>query len=189
MIGWLKKTWGLNTDITESRPTESRPTESRRTELSSRSQNISSRTLDSISIEGDSQFVNHVSLCIEELRNTEYESSVAGIQRIIQVANYADTGVAKREFKATSYVMGCTAWIKDHIVGASMLIHEAVHTEREFSGEFDYSNYANEELLAFQPQIEFLRSNGRHSYAVQLENQDGRHNEAGMTAEQLARQR
>lgn len=189
MFDWLAKTWGYSTATEDIAPTEHPQSKyTAQTHQQSRT-HASSRTLDDIVVEGSGQFVNHVNRCIEEVRGTKWESLVIELRKVTQVFNYADTGVSNREFKTDLASICCNAWQQDSIEGASILIHESVHTKREFSKEFDYSNYANEELIAFKPQIEFLRANGRHSYAAQLENSDGRHNTHYLSSEILAMQR
>ena len=189
MIGWLKKTWGLETN---NETPDFLPTEYSQGEYSEQSTSgdryTSTRTLDDIVIEGSGRFVNHANHCIEEVRGTKWESLVSELRKITQCSSYADSGVSNGVYEAASDSMGLGAWGDDRILGASVLIHEAVHTKRQFNGEFDITNYAGEELIANAEQAKFLRLH-RHPGAADIENSDGRHNEPYLSPEILALQR
>lgn len=145
--------------------------------------------LDNIVVEGGNQFVSHVYRCLQEIRGTKYESLVSWLTKINEVSSFADCGVnAEGRFNVPASDMGCGLFNSDPIIGASVLIHEAVHAKRMRNGEFDYTYYAGEELLAFAKEAEFLRLHGYHGRAADRESSDGRHNEAYMSAEFLATQ-
>lgn len=177
MIDWIKKTWGFETD---NETPDFLPIEYSQGEYSEQSTSgdryTSTRTLDDIVIEGSGRFVNHVNRCIEELRGTKWESLVSELRKITQVFSYADSGVSNGVYEVGPDGMGLNAWGGDRILGASVLIHEAVHTKRQFSDEFDWTNFVGEELIAFAEQAKFLRLHG-HPEAADIENSDGRHNE------------
>lgn len=189
MIGWLAKTWGLETS---GETPDFLPTEYSQGEYSEQSTSgdryTSTRTLDDIVVEGGDRFVNHVNRCIEELRGTKWESLVSELRKITQVSSYADSGVINGVYEVGPDGMGLNTWGGDSILGASVLIHEAVHTKRQFSSEFDWTNFAGEELIAFAEQAKFLRLHG-HPGASDIENSDGRHNELYLSPELLALQR
>ena len=188
MIGWLAKTWGFDGGAIES--PESEVNIEYTVQTYSRSQpDTSNRTLDDIIVEGSNRFVNHVNRCLEEVRGTRWESLVCELRKIAQCSCYADSGVSNGIYEAAPESMGLSVWNDDCIEGASVLIHEAVHTKREFSGEFDNYDFAGEERIANAVQAEFLRFHGRYLRASDLENSDGRHNEPYMSAEFLAMQR
>jgi hypothetical protein len=189
MLGWIAKTWGYGTATEDVSPTEHPQVEYAQTHQESR-RTSTWRTLDDIPIEGSVHFVNHVKRCLEEVRHTKWESLACALTRINQVSSFADCGVSSEgEFNVPANNMGCGVFNSDYIEGASVLIHEGLHAKRILSGEFDRTNYAGEEILAFAPQAEFLRFHGRNGKAAELENSDGRHNEAGMSAELLALQK
>lgn len=184
MLGWIAKTWGFDTATENETPASDCQI---KYPLQVPQQYRTHRTLDDIVIEGDSRFVNHVNRCIAELRNTKYESLVALLKKVRQVSTYEESGVCDGVYKCGPTNMGFG--YGDCVYGASDLIHEAVHTGRILSGEFDYTDIAGEELIAFRSQIEFLRSRSRHEEANILEKKDGRHNEPYLSAETLAMQR
>jgi hypothetical protein len=190
MFRWLAQTWGFdtNTEILDSLYTEYAQVECNERFFSENLHN-SNRILADIVITGSNRFVNHVNRCFDEVKNTKWESLVAELREITECSNYADSGVNSGVYEAYSGSIGLGLFHNDAILGASVLIHEAVHTKREFSGEFDNYNYASEELIATAVQVEFLRFNGHHTYAAYLEGCDGRHNEPFMSAEFLAMQK
>ena len=189
MIDWLAKTWGFETN---NETPDFLPTEYSQGEYSEQSTSgdryTSTRTLDDIVIEGSGQFVNHVNRCIDELRGTKWESLVAELRKITQCSSGAYTA-ADMGIEASLSMMGCDTWNNDYIEGAATLIHEAVHTTRVANGDFDETNYAGEERLAYSAEAEFFRHNGNYGRAAQSESKDGRHNEKNMSAETLAMQR
>ena len=189
MIGWLKKTWGLETN---NKTPDFLPTEYSQgaygEQSTSGDRHTSTRTLDDIIVEGSGRFVNHANHCIEEVRGTKWESLVSELRKITQCSSYADSGVINGVYEVGPDGMGLGAWGDDRILGASVLIHEAVHTKRQFNGEFDWTNFAGEELIAFAEQSKFLRLHG-HPDAADIENSDGRHNELYLSPELLALQR
>jgi len=189
LIGWLAETWGFTDSDNTDTNTSVEYTVHSTSETELRYIEVLTRNLDDIRIEGSDVFVKHVNRCLEEIKNTKWEYLVATLRGIIMGATYADSGVNHLVvYEAGSDSMGRCAWNPDYILGASVLIHEAIHAKRMLRNEFDITNYAGEELLALAAQAEFLRFH-RHSSAADIENADGRHNEAYMSAEILALQR
>lgn len=189
LIGWLAKTWDFNSSDDIDTDTSADYAVSSTLEPDLLYAEASNRNLNDILVEGDGRFVNHVNRCLEEIQGTKWESLVSELRGITMVSTYADSGVNHLGvYEAGPDSIGRCAWNPDYIIGASVLIHEAVHAKRMLNNEFDITNYAGEELLALAAQAEFLRFH-RHSYAAHIENADGRHNEAYMSAEMLALQR